>query len=83
MMADAATVGPLVVEPAALHPEIASHLAAAGIGAPDRPAHPVLVGQDGPVWVPLARRLAGGGWVDGSTGRYLVVVTRVDRECHR
>lgn len=83
MVADAGKVGPLSIEPASLHPALAERLAATGILAPDRPSHPVVVGSNGPVWIPMVRRLAGDGWVDDSTERYLVVRTRVDRKCRK
>lgn len=82
MVADADTVGDLSVEPGHLHPELTPLLAAAGVAATDRPAHPVVVGEAGPVWVPYVRRL-GSGWVDGATGRYLVVRTRSKRKWQR
>jgi tRNA(Ile)-lysidine synthase len=82
MVADADTVGDLRVESAHLHPDLSPHLAAAGVAAPDRLIHPVVVGEDGPVWVPYVRRL-GSGWVDGATGRYLVVRTRSKRKWQR
>jgi tRNA(Ile)-lysidine synthase len=83
MMADADEVGPLRVEGAADHPDVVAHLAGAGVPSPDRAAHPVVVGPRGPVWIPMVRRLAGSGWVDAATGRYLVVLTRRDRKCRR
>lgn len=78
MVADADTVGDLRVEAARLHPGLESVLGDAGVMAAERPAHPVVVGEAGPVWVPNVRRL-GSGWVDGATRRYLVLRTRPER----
>lgn len=83
MMADADEVGPLRVEGAADHADVVARLTRAGVPSPDRAAHPVVVGPRGPVWIPMVRRLEGRGWVDATTGRYLVVLTRWDRKCRR
>ncbi|MGA7270688.1 MAG: hypothetical protein WB239_06420, partial [Acidimicrobiia bacterium] len=52
-------------------------LARAGVGASDRPGHPVVVSSNGPVWVPSVRRLPL-GWVDAATKRYLVIHTQTE-----
>ena len=78
MVADADAVGTLRVEPASRYPEVNDLLSRVGVPAEDRPSHPVVVGETGPVWVPAVRRL-GPGWVAGTTQRYLVARSRVDR----
>ncbi len=82
MVADADRVGELRVEAAADHPGVSGDLAGAGVTAGDRPLHPVVVGREGPVWIPGVRRL-GSGWVDTSTERYLVVRIRSERTWQR
>lgn len=78
MVADADAIGRLRVEPAGGHPAVAAYLAEAGVAAPDRGAHPVVVGPDGPVWIPMVRRLPS-GWVGLGTARYLLVQCKLDR----
>lgn len=78
MVADAERVGRLRIEPAAPYPAALEVLAAAGVRAPDREVHPVVVATAGPVWVPEVRRLPI-GWADPSTRRYLVVRARTER----
>lgn len=82
MVADRDAVGALSVEPARRHRSALEYLAGAGVPVEDRPHHPVLVGVDGPVWIPYVRRL-GSGWADDRTDRYLVVRTRVERTWQR
>jgi len=78
MVADADAVGDMTVEPASRHPEVMRWLADAGVVAPRRPAHPVVVSDRRPVWLPMVRRLPV-GWVDHATRRYLVVNSRIRR----
>lgn len=77
MVGDADRLGSLSVAPAAGIPAALAALAGAGVGAEDRPGHPVVVAADGPVWVPSVRRLPL-GWVDAATKRYLVIHTQTE-----
>lgn len=81
MVADADEVGDLVVDAVARHAALDPVLAAAGVPAPERAAVPVLVGSDGPVWIPMVRRLPA-GWSQPATDRYLVVQCNLDRTSH-
>lgn len=82
MVADAAALGPLRIEPAAGHPGVVEHLAQGGVPSSERDAYPVVTADHGPVWIPMVRRLDA-GWVAANTDRYLVVFARVDSTCRR
>ncbi len=77
MVADADRLQSLSVGGAAGIPEALEALAGAGVGASERPTHPVVVCPDGPVWVPSVRRFPL-GWVDATTNRYLVMHTQTE-----
>jgi tRNA(Ile)-lysidine synthase len=77
MVGDADRLRSLSVEAAAGVPDALAVLAAAGVGATDRPAHPVVVAPAGPVWAPSVRRFPL-GWVDAATNRYLVIHTQTE-----
>ncbi|HZD05333.1 MAG TPA: tRNA lysidine(34) synthetase TilS [Longimicrobiales bacterium] len=80
MVADADRSRPLTVVGAGSVPGLEGWLAGAGVGAADRPHHPVVVSGDTPLWIPSVRRFPA-GWVEQATERYLVV--RMGRTCRR
>ena len=82
MVGDADALDDLAVEPASRHPSLIRYLADAGVAAPEREAHPVVVAAGQPVWLPMVRRLPA-GWVDHTTRRYLVVNSRIRRRWQR
>lgn len=80
MVADAGIGTDLTVAPASGFPDALRALAKAGVVAPDRGQHPVIVSGDEVVWVPSVRRFPL-GWIDAATERYLVIRSQTERTC--
>lgn len=78
MVADAEVVERPVIISAENSEAAMDVLRRSGVPSSRRGGHPVLVSGDRPIWVPGVKRLPF-GWVDSSTGHYLVVLSEAVR----